>query len=80
MVCGLVLPTSVAILGALAVPAFTAGLRLGWRGRGAGGRHETALLLAVPLAAYGVMTAEEVFSAADLGHRQPRHRADRRRR
>ncbi len=67
VVCGLVLPTSVALLGALAVPAFTAGLRAGWRGVLLAVGTETALLLAVPAAAYGVLTTEEVFSALTWG-------------
>ena len=66
-VCGLVLPTSVAILGALAVPAFTGGLRLGWPGVALAVGTQTALLLAVPLAVDGVITAEEVFSAVTWG-------------
>jgi signal transduction histidine kinase len=67
VVCGLELPTSVAILGALAVPAFTAGLRLGWRGVGLVVGTETVLLLAVPVVAYGALTTEEVFSALTWG-------------
>jgi signal transduction histidine kinase len=67
VVCGLVLPTSVAVLGSLAVPAFTAGLRLGWRGVAWAVGTQTVLLLAVPLAAYGAVTADEVFSAVTWG-------------
>jgi signal transduction histidine kinase len=66
VVCGLVLPTSVAILGALAVPAFTAGLRLGWRGVALAVGTQTAALLAT-LAAYGEITADGVFSAVTWG-------------
>src|SRR5919107_418109 len=45
VVCGLVLPTSVAVLGSLAVPAFTAGLRLGWRGVALAVAAQTGALL-----------------------------------
>jgi signal transduction histidine kinase len=66
-VCGLVLPTSVAVLGALAVPAFTGGLRLGWSGVALAVGTQTVLLLTVPLAVHGAITAEEVFSAVTWG-------------
>ena len=63
VVCGLVLPSSVAMLGALAVPAFTAGLRLASRGVVLVVVTETVLLMAVPVVTYGVLSAEEVFNA-----------------
>jgi signal transduction histidine kinase len=66
MVCGRVLPTSVALLGALAVPAFTAGLRVGGRGVVVAVGTQTAALLAV-LAAYDEITADGVFSAVTWG-------------
>ena len=66
VVCGRVLPTSVALLGALAVPAFTAGLRVGGRGVVVAVGTQTAALLAV-LAAYDEITADGVFSAVTWG-------------
>ncbi len=63
LVCGLVLSSSVSILGAIAVTAFTAGLRLGWRGVVLTVLTEASLLFLGPIATFDPLSAEEVFGA-----------------
>lgn len=62
-VCGFSIHTSLAVLGALAVPPFTAGLRSGWRGVAFSLSAQVAAIVLVPVLAFGGLTADQSFGA-----------------
>lgn len=62
-ICGFTIHTSLAVLGALAVPPFTAGLRLGWDGVAFALSAQTAAVVLVPLAMFGGLSAEQGVGA-----------------
>ena len=62
-VCGFSIHTSLAVLGALAVAPFTAGLRSGWRGVALALSAELAALVAIPMLLFGGLSAGQSFGA-----------------
>ena len=62
-VCGASINTSLAVIGALALPPFTAGLRSGWRGATFALCAQLAAVVIVAFALFGELTAEQSFGA-----------------
>ncbi|GAB3768077.1 signal transduction histidine kinase [Nocardioides ginsengisegetis] len=62
-ICGFSIHTSLAVLGALAVPPFVAALRLGWRGMLLALSAELVAVVAIPVAAFGALTGDQAFGA-----------------
>ncbi|MGZ4445855.1 MAG: sensor histidine kinase [Nocardioides sp.] len=62
-ICGFSVHTSLAVLGALAVPPFTAGLRASWRGVQLALSAELAAVVAIPVLVFGRLTGDQALGA-----------------
>jgi signal transduction histidine kinase len=62
-VCGVAIHTSVAVLGALALQPFTAGLRLGWHGVAVALSSQLVALVVLPTMLFGGLSADQGFEA-----------------